>query len=116
MMETQNIEYKSAWRDEYIKWICGFANVQGGMLYIGKDDNGKIVGLNERQIKAVLYVKEKGEITNGTYQKLNNVSKRTATTELTALTQKFALINKIGTSGSNIYYVINLSNSGAKKQ
>ena len=25
-MEHQNIEYKQGWRDEYIKWICGFAN------------------------------------------------------------------------------------------
>lgn len=34
-METQNIEYKESWRDEYLKWICGFANAQGGTLYIG---------------------------------------------------------------------------------
>ena len=23
--ENQNIEWKESWRDEYIKWICGFA-------------------------------------------------------------------------------------------
>ncbi|MDR0619394.1 MAG: putative DNA binding domain-containing protein [Bacteroidales bacterium] len=45
MSETQNIEYKSLWHDEYLKWICGFANAQGGKLYIGKDDNGKVVGV-----------------------------------------------------------------------
>lgn len=45
MSETQNIEYKSVWKDEYLKWICGFANAQGGTLYIGKDDNGKVVGV-----------------------------------------------------------------------
>ena len=28
--ESQNIEYKESWRDEYLKWICGFANAQGG--------------------------------------------------------------------------------------
>ena len=28
--ENQNIEYKESWRDEYLKWICGFANAQGG--------------------------------------------------------------------------------------
>lgn len=39
MPETQNIEYKSVWKDEYMKWICGFANVQGGTIFIGKDDN-----------------------------------------------------------------------------
>ena len=45
-METQNIEYKESWRDEYLKWICGFANAQGGTLYIGKNDKGEIVGVN----------------------------------------------------------------------
>jgi ATP-dependent DNA helicase RecG len=43
--ENQNIEYKSSWRDEYLKWICGFANASGGTLFIGIDDNGKIVGI-----------------------------------------------------------------------
>ncbi|GHV66814.1 ATP-dependent DNA helicase [Bacteroidia bacterium] len=47
MSESQNIEYKSSWRDEYLKWICGFANAQGGTLYIGKDDNGKVVGVKD---------------------------------------------------------------------
>jgi ATP-dependent DNA helicase RecG len=51
MSETQNIEYKSSWRDEFLKWICGFANAQGGTLYIGKDDNGNIVGVeNSRKL------------------------------------------------------------------
>ena len=49
MIETQNIEYKSVWRDEYLKWICGFANAQGGIIYIGKDDAGKVVGLRNVQ-------------------------------------------------------------------
>lgn len=45
MSESQIIEYKSNWRDEYLKWICGFANAQGGSLFIGMDDNGQILGL-----------------------------------------------------------------------
>lgn len=45
MPESQNIEYKSVWRDEYLKWICGFANATGGTIFIGKDDTGKIVGV-----------------------------------------------------------------------
>ena len=28
MPETQNIEYKSSWHEEYLDWICGFANAQ----------------------------------------------------------------------------------------
>jgi hypothetical protein len=42
MMENQQLEWKEAWRDEYLKWICGFANAQGGVLVIGKNDNGKL--------------------------------------------------------------------------
>jgi len=45
MPEQQNIEYKSAWHDDYLKWVCGFANAQGGTIFIGKDDDGKIVGV-----------------------------------------------------------------------
>ena len=45
MAENQNIEYKESWRDEYIKWVCGFANAQGGIIYVGIDDAGKVVGV-----------------------------------------------------------------------
>jgi ATP-dependent DNA helicase RecG len=45
MPEQQNIEWKASWRDEYLKWICGFANAKGGKLIIGKDNNGNIVGV-----------------------------------------------------------------------
>lgn len=45
MAETQNIEYKESWRDDYLKWVCGFANAQGGTIYIGVDDSGKIIGV-----------------------------------------------------------------------
>ena len=45
--EKQNIEYKESWRDEYLKWICGFANAQGGRIYIGVDDNHEIVGISD---------------------------------------------------------------------
>lgn len=43
--ESQNIEYKESWRDEYLKWICGFANARGGRIYIGVRDDGVIVGV-----------------------------------------------------------------------
>ncbi len=46
MQENQNIEWKEIWKDEYLKWICGFANASGGKIFIGKNNKGKIVGLN----------------------------------------------------------------------
>ena len=47
MPESQNIEYKQSWRDEYLKWICGFANANGGSIFIGKDDSGNVVGVTD---------------------------------------------------------------------
>ena len=47
MPEQQNIEYKSSWHDDYLKWICGFANAQGGQIYIGKDDVGNVVAVED---------------------------------------------------------------------
>ena len=64
------------------------------------------LGLNERQVKAVLFTKEKGKITNSDYQDLNEISKRTASNELTELVEKYALFERKGTSGSNIFYKI----------
>jgi ATP-dependent DNA helicase RecG len=64
----------------------------------------KKLGINERQIKAVLYAKENNRISNKEYQSINNVSKRTATNDLTELVDKYKILNKIGTSGAGIYY------------
>ncbi len=43
--ESQNIEWKQSWKNDYLKWICGFANAKCGRLFIGKDDAGKVIGL-----------------------------------------------------------------------
>ena len=45
MQESHNIEWKEKWKDDYLKWICGFANANGGKIIIGKNDKGKIIGL-----------------------------------------------------------------------
>lgn len=47
MPEQQNIEFKSSWHDDYLKWIAGFANANGGKIYIGIDDAEKIVGISD---------------------------------------------------------------------
>ena len=49
MKESQNIEWKVEWKDEYLKWICGFANANGGKMFIGVDDNGEVIGLADAQ-------------------------------------------------------------------
>jgi ATP-dependent DNA helicase RecG len=47
MSESQNIEWKQSWHDDYLKWICGFANAVGGIIFIGKDDNGVVTHLED---------------------------------------------------------------------
>ena len=45
MKEQQNLEWKVAWRDDYLRWVCGFANAEGGVLVIGRNDKGHPVGV-----------------------------------------------------------------------
>jgi ATP-dependent DNA helicase RecG len=49
MPEQQNIEYKSSWHDDYLKWVCGFANAQGGKIYIGMNDTATVVGVSDQK-------------------------------------------------------------------
>ncbi|MBI5849722.1 MAG: putative DNA binding domain-containing protein [Planctomycetes bacterium] len=46
MKESQNTEWKLNWRDEYLRWICGFANAEGGVLVLGRDDKGNAIGVD----------------------------------------------------------------------
>ena len=49
-METNCVEFKRSWRDEWLKWICAFANSEGGTLYIGIDEKKReVVGVEDPQ-------------------------------------------------------------------
>jgi len=83
---------------------------QGGFsVWFYKDiyteENLRKLGLNERQIKAVMYVKEEGKITNKEYQKINKVSKATATRDLTNLIEK-GIFEMIGVGKREIHYTL----------
>lgn len=45
MPETQHTEWKESWREDYLRWVCGFANAEGGTLHIGRNDHGVVVGV-----------------------------------------------------------------------
>jgi len=62
-------------------------------------------GLNERQIKAVRYVKEKGKITNREYQELSKISERTATRDLLDLVVKNIFV-QVGSTGKGTNYIL----------
>ena len=81
----------------------------GFSVYFYKDvyteENLRKIGLNERQIKAVMYVKEKGKITNREYQELSLCSRNTATNDLRELIQK-GVMRESGRKGAGAFYVI----------
>jgi len=83
---------------------------QGGFsVYFYKDifteENLRKMGLSDRLIKAVLYVKEKGRITNKEYQKAYEVSRQTAARELSHLVQSNVLLRH-GKTGRDAHYTL----------
>ena len=63
----------------------------------------KGLGSNERQIRAVMFVKKEGRITNKSYQYINPVSRQTATRELSDLAQK-GVFQQVGITGKGTFY------------
>jgi ATP-dependent DNA helicase RecG len=61
------------------------------------------MGLNERQIQAILYVKMHGSISNREYQNLTGTRERTATHDLRDLVEK-GILERIGTTGRGVRY------------
>ena len=87
-----------------------FKEEMGGFsVYFRKDiyteEYLRKLGLNERQIKAVMYVKERGKITNKEYQELVNTTKKTASRDLKYLTEH-GIFEQIGYTGKGTYYII----------
>ena len=44
--ESQNVEYKRIWRDDYLRWICGYANAEGGTIWLGIEDDKTVYGID----------------------------------------------------------------------
>ncbi|MFA6804169.1 MAG: ATP-binding protein [Candidatus Methanomethylophilaceae archaeon] len=49
MIEDLHTEFKESWADKYLRNIAAFANTDGGTLYIGIDDKGNVVGVDDFQ-------------------------------------------------------------------
>lgn len=69
------------------------------------EKNLRELGLNDRQIKAVMYVREKGKIANKEYQEIAKVSKPTATRDLSELVSK-NILEQIGITGRGTQYIL----------
>lgn len=45
--ETENIEFKSQFTEDLYKEVIAFANTNGGVIYIGIDNKGNVVGIDD---------------------------------------------------------------------
>ena len=70
------------------------------------------LGLNERQMKALAYLKVEGRISNQEYQRAASTTKKTASRDLDDLVDK-EVLERIGTTGRGTFYVI--ARKGDKK-
>jgi len=62
-------------------------------------------GLNQRQIKAVMYVKQKGKITNREYREMFNIKNRMALIDLSGLCEK-QILTRVGKTGRGTEYIL----------
>jgi len=84
--------------DEYSVLVTLFSTKE-------KFEKGKL-GLNERQKKAIEYTRKKGKIINSEYQKINGVTKKTATRDLQDLVRR-EIMFKQGRTGKGVFYILN---------
>jgi predicted HTH transcriptional regulator len=63
------------------------------------------LGLNDRQHRALVYLKTHGKISNAEYQQVANAIKKTATRDLNDLRQK-GVLEQMGIRGPGVHYVL----------
>ena len=71
------------------------------------------LGLNDRQRRAIDFVKTNGRIDNSEYQQLTEVTKKTASRHLSELVD-LGLLAKVGTTGRGVHYVLSTGKGGRK--
>jgi ATP-dependent DNA helicase RecG len=71
--------------------------------------------LNERQIKGIIHIKEKGKITNKEYRELSGIKDRLATIELNDMVDK-KILKKFGTTGRGTYYSLRKAQKAQRAQ
>jgi len=47
MRKHQQRQWRAAWRDEYLKLICGFADAKGGVLVIDRSDIVELMSVDD---------------------------------------------------------------------
>jgi ATP-dependent DNA helicase RecG len=87
-------------RPEFNEQEHGFQVVFRKDIY--HEENLRAMGLNERQVRGLLYVKERGKISNRVYREINDVSDETSRKELGDMVNK-GLLEMRG-KGRSVHY------------
>ena len=100
MSEDQNIEYKQSWRDEYLKWICGFANAK------------KNVGVNvaKNAKKLLELIAKNSNISAVTASEKLNISKRQVE-RLFAELKANNLVKRVGSDKTGYWEIVDSTES-----
>ncbi len=56
-VECEDVEFKTSLPKDVLNWmktVCAFANGNGGSVYMGVDDKGRIVGVKEGELESML--------------------------------------------------------------
>lgn len=72
---------------------------------IYNEEHLQSLNLNERQVKAILYLKKNGRLTNKEYQEINNITDRTALRDLEKLIE-LNIIKRIGKKKGTYYKLV----------
>lgn len=99
MFENENIDFKREYTENIFKDIVAFLNTKGGIIYIGYDDNGELIGINESKS-----IEEK--ISNGISQKIEPDASVFISIISEKLENKDYIIIKIS-KGTNVYSLKN---------
>lgn len=78
--ESEHIEYKLKLTDEIYKEVIAFANTDGGIIYIGVDDNGNSIGIDN---------------VDETYTRLTNIIRDTIAPDVTMFVKYVLQNNKV---------------------
>ena len=60
--ETENIEFKAQFAEDIYKEVIAFANTDGGVVYVGIDNDGNAVGLTDVTSQPILVIANEGEV------------------------------------------------------
>ena len=97
MEENENIEFKKEYTENVYKEIVSFLNSNNGTIYIGYDDNGDLIGLEDSKS-----VEEK--ISNGITQKITPDCSIFVSINNSSVENKKIIVINIS-KGTNIYYL-----------